>query len=148
MHAVDLQPLRNQGCTAGTSPLTRVRLRCCRKNEDFVAFPDWRSDVWLAGTDQNSDRAWYWATNGQNISIGYTDWRAEEPNNAMELSHNTRHMSSLADADEIVRVNLTTVTLLMEWMVRRRRRRRHRRWRRERKRREKRRCIEARSGAH
>ncbi|GFO06953.1 mannose receptor [Plakobranchus ocellatus] len=43
------------------------------------------SDVWLAGSDEDSEGIWYWDINGQQETIsadGFTDWRTGEPNDA------------------------------------------------------------------
>ncbi|GFO04413.1 macrophage mannose receptor 1-like [Plakobranchus ocellatus] len=53
------------------------------------------SEVWLAGTDANSEGDWYWETNEEQetISNDFTDWAPNEPNNAAKWGENCMAMS-------------------------------------------------------
>ncbi|GFO23839.1 mannose-binding protein c [Plakobranchus ocellatus] len=69
---------------------------------DQVSFShnDWGqpgSDVWLAGSDEDTEGNWYWETNGQQEPIpddGFVDWRTGEPNDAGYAGEHCMALSS------------------------------------------------------
>lgn len=54
----------------------------------FLSLLDWNpQNYWTSGTDLGEEGAFFWASNGQPISLNKTFWLANQPDNASPGEH-------------------------------------------------------------